>query len=290
MSDHLRIKYIRWLLSRSDVEAALNLLNAENGIQDQILLDYIQKHWPGFSDPDAYSRVYAEAGRIEAQVTDAFQFVPQQDRFKMVCQVMAALGDCSTVLDYGCSRGIWATHLHNMFGKKWTLCDIDKISIEEAKKIVCEYAKDPTAFSFNVTTESEPIFFQGGLDCLLLLEVLEHVRNPIELLETLINLVRPGGAIIVSVPSGPVEYTMWVEHPERHREHIREFIFDDLIDLFGAQRGFYLQYLNYGVEKYTGQSLGHFVAAWRKDGTPLGKVNSAKKLTIQAVPDVTLPK
>ena len=288
MKIYLRINYIRWLLSRSDVETALKLLDPKNGVQDQILLDYIHKHWPGFSDPMAYARVYEEAGKIEARVTEAFQFVPQQDRFKMVCQIMAALGDCNTVLDYGCSRGIWATHLHNMFGKKWTLYDIDKTSIEEAKKIVRENARDPDAFNFYMN-EDQPFFFPEGLDCLLLLEVLEHVHDPRALLETLIKQVRPGGAVIISVPSGPVEYTMWVDHPERLREHIREFTFDDLIDLFGTQRGFYLQYLNYGVEKYTGQPLGHFVAAWRKDGTPLGQINTDKKLTIRAVPDVPLP-
>src|SRR3990167_1044753 len=97
------------------------------------------------------------------------------------------------------------------------------------------------------------------------------------LLEEIERAVRPGGMIVISVPSGPVEYTMWVDHPSRRREHLREFSFEDLQDLLKFKQSIYLQYVSYGPEKYTNMILGHFVVAWRKDRSSLGQIDTDRK-------------
>ena len=287
-----RVQLIRWFLARSDVDAAVRLL-AQAPVDKPCPgeWNYIKKYWPNYFDPQAYAKVYQEAGVIEARNKDAFQLIPQLDRYKMISFVMSNLGDCKTVLDFGCSRGMWDIHLHNEFGKRWMLYDIDQTSIDEARTYVKSFARDASAFEFNVTLGDFPQLPFGSVDCVLLLEVLEHVQDPMVLLQAAEDAVRPGGAIILSVPSGPMEYTMWVDHPKRRREHLREFEFQDLIDVLGKRTALYIQHLTYGLEKYTGLPIGHFVVAWRKEGPllPLGRIDWGRKLAMRPVPMVRLP-
>lgn len=288
-----RLNYARWLIARSDIEVALSLLSQPLDDREQGLLDYIHKYWPHLVSQEAYQAIYREAGEIEAKVTSAFSEVPKQPRFPLIAWVMQNIDGCERVLDYGCSRGIWDIHLHNKFGKQWSLYDIDAVSIAEAEKLVRQNAKDPWAFDFNVVETGNPCDLTSWnsrhFDCALLLEVLEHVRDPIALLSTVEERVRPGGAMIVSVPRGPMEYSMWVEHPERRREHIREITIEDLDELLAPKQGYYLQYAHYGPEKYTGMGLGHIVVAWRKMGGGFGQIDLNRKLQIRRVPKVILP-
>jgi len=284
-----RINFVRWLIARSDVEAAVRVLSSESGLEVNKFLNYIEKYWPHLTDIVSYREVYEEAGRIEAEVIEAFDDVPKQARFEMVSWIMNNCSDCSKVLDYGCSRGIWAIHLHNRFGKEWSLQDIDIKSVDEARALVYEHAKDPSSFSFQVVPNGDPDLPSTSFDCALLLEVLEHVQHPLDLLLKIEKTVRPGGVMIVSVPHGPVEYTMWVDHPNRKREHLREFCFEDLMNLLQFKSTLYLQYMYYGPEKYTKMGLGHFVVAWRVDGAKFGAVDFTRKLCYRSVPFIDLP-
>ena len=281
--------FVRWLLARSDVEAAVKVLSFESGPDVEKFLNYINQYWPHLTDIEAYRKVYEEAGKIEAEVVKAFDDVPKQPRFEMVAWVANNLKKCHRILDYGCSRGIWAIHLHNRFGKEWALYDIDEKSIEEARGLVYEHAKDPSVFSFHVVHDGDPDIPSTSFDCAMLLEILEHVQNPLDLLMKIEKVVCPGGIMVISVPSGPVEYTMWVDHPDRRREHLREFDFDDLVDLLGSKNSFYMQYMYYGPEKYTKMGHGHFVAAWRVDGSPFGTIDFTRKLRPRLVPFIDLP-
>lgn len=284
-----RINLARWFIARSDVEAAVHLLLPETDEEDRKLLDYVYKYWPHLTNPEAYQRVYEEAGKIEVQVDKAIHEVPKQDRFQLVAWLFHNLSKCTRVLDYGCSRGLWAIHLHNRFGKEWDLYDINALSIEAAKVLVQEHANTPEDFSFHVVLEGKPDLIPNSVDCAILLEILEHVLDPMDLLEQVEQTVRPGGLMIVSVPCGPVEYTMWVDNPERCREHLREYTYADLLSLFSDKKSLYIQYLNYGPEKYTKMNVGHFVLCWIVDGSPFGEIDLSSRLYPRTVPSVILP-
>ena len=281
--------FVRWLIARSDVETAVKVLSSQSGPDAEKFLGYIGQYWPHMTDRSAYCKVYEEAGKIEVNVGEAFDDVPKQGRFEMVSWLMNNLNGCRRVLDYGCSRGIWPIHLHNRFGKEWALYDIDVRSIEAARSLVYEHAKNPSAFSFHVVPSGHPDFPSTSFDCAMLLEILEHVWDPLDLLMRVESAVCPGGIMIISVPFGPMEYTMWVDHPERKREHLREFNFDDLMDLLKTKSSVYLQYMFYGPEKYTKMGLGHFVVAWRVDGSPFGTIDPIRKLCPRLVPFIDLP-
>lgn len=282
------INFVRWLIARSDVEAAVKVLSSESGPETEQFLKYIAQYWPHLTDLLAYCKVYEEAGKVEADVDEAFENVPKQGRFQMVSWIMSNVNG-HRVLDYGCSRGIWSIHLHNQFGKEWALYDIDAKSIQEARGLVFNHAKDPGVFTYHIVPLGEPDLPDSSFDCAMLLEILEHVWDPLDLLMKVEKAVCPGGIVIISVPFGPMEYTMWVDYPDRKREHLREFNFDDLMDLLKTKSSVYMQYMYYGPEKYTKMDLGHFVVAWRVDSSKFGTIDFTRKLQLRLVPSISLP-
>jgi SAM-dependent methyltransferase len=71
-------------------------------------------------------------------------------------------------------------------------------------------------------------FRDGSFDCVLALDVIEHVDDDIGILSKLFEVVKPGGHLIVTVPA---YQTLWSEHDEinqhkrRYRaEHLRRLL------------------------------------------------------------------
>lgn len=274
----------RYFLARSDVEAAVRLLSPG----DPLLSLYARKHWPQFFGPERYKNIYDVAGQIEAQVDGVFEVIPHQARYQMIASFWARLHrELHNVVDFGCSRAAHAIHLHNAFGTKFTCIDIDKKSIEEAEKFADRYAKDRSAFTFAVGDETLTV--PNNFDGAMLLEVVEHVTDAQVLLDTAETWVRPGGWIILSVPHGPVEYTMWKEQPHRNREHVRELGLDDLYDMLSHKKDFMLLFMVTGKNRYLDMAEGTFVVAYRTGMQPVQSINWERKLSLGGVPDVELP-
>ena len=272
----------RYFLARSDVEAASKLLSPGDP-----LLDYAIKYWPQYFDSKRYQNVYDVAGAIEAQVDGVFSWIPGQVRYQIIVSFWSRLqSELHHVVDFGCSRAAHAIHLHNAFGTKFTCVDIDKRSIEEAEKFAGQYAKDYSAFTFAVGDED--LALPNNFDGAMLLEVVEHVRDARALLMKAEEWVRPGGWIILSVPHGPVEYTMWRESPHRNREHVRELGLDDIYDMVGHKKDFMLMFMVTGKNRYLGWIEGTFVVAYRA-GQDVRSINWERKLSIGGVPEVELP-
>lgn len=288
---HAVIDMARWFIARSDIESALKLIYSyerEETDEGEWLVKYIHRHWPLYFSEEEYRRVYRESGIVECEF-DAFDQVPLQGRFAHLKSVVSILtNDVNTVLDFGCSRGFHSIHLHNQLGKKWTGIDIDKMSIKEARKAANRYAKRPEDFEFIVGDESFELS-EGKYDLAMGLEILEHVKNPLELIRKLEKAVKDDGYLIFTVPHGPIELSMWVEHPERNREHIREFLFADILDIFGNRPSLGVSYLTYPEDKYMGLKIGSFTIAYRKDGNYIGEIDWSRKLALWNAPKVILP-
>ena len=274
----------RWFLARSDVEAAAHLDIPER------TADYMRRHWPHWFEADAYRAVYEEAGRIEAEQTDTFQKIPEQARYVVTSQVIQTrivshLPADARVLDYGASRGLWAIHLANQMPSlvHWTLADCDARSIAEARRFVSDLAVKGREWAF-VTGDYRSL--SGEYDLALFLDVLEHVPDPHEAVCEIERRTR--GYIVISVPFGPHEYEMWIRHPERRREHIREWPYPDLMEIFAGKPELEIFQIAYG-QNGTGDSLGHHVVKYRADGERLWPVNWDRKLDAQQFRAVALP-
>ncbi len=287
---HNLVRMAKWFLVRADVEAASLLLTNVNDPGAEQLRDYIHKFWPQFFSVKEYARVYEEAGEIEAKV-DMFHVIPSNDRYFQLASIVKQLPNVHKILDFGCSKAMYAIHMHNAFGKRWTCVDIDGTSIKEARKIVARYANFPDSFDFIVGDEDslELRVLDNQYDAALCFEVLEHVLNPTQVLETLERVVKPGGWIVISIPWGPIEYDMWLDYPERNREHIREFGFQDLMDLFGKHEDLSMTFKRFVPLTHSSELSGSFIVAYKVDDTPLGKINWERKLALWNAPDLFLP-
>lgn len=266
------LKGIRWLLARSDVEAAVALMDGKGDDQMQA---YVRKFWPQYFEEFDYDRVYREAGEIEAKV-DCFAAIPSTHRFQVVAQAFQQLRP-KKVLDFGCSRAYHAIHLHNLFGSSFTCLDIDSLSIKHAKTAIGTHARNPKALEAYQSDDCYN-FMSGEYDAVMCLETLEHVLDYESLLIQFEHLVKPRGWIIITLPHGPVEYTMWVEHPERNREHVREFNLQDCYELWSHKPGFYMTLFAGGINKYADMTEGNLIVMYQADQKPCGEVNLDRKI------------
>jgi SAM-dependent methyltransferase len=116
-------------------------------------------------------------------------------------------------------------------------------------------------------------------DCVLLLNVLEHVLEPIELLRRLLGIVRPGGVMLVTVPndfselqvaarsSGRATSDYWVAPPDHlqyfDRDSLRRtcesagWIFEDVLADFPIDWFLFHPGSNYAMDRAAGKPAHH---------------------------------
>ena len=94
------------------------------------------------------------------------------------------------VADLGCGDGDYSVALTKM-GFKVTACDLD---VQRFKQ------KDKIDFKVCDVTKKLP-FEDASLDYIVLAEVIEHLRNPYQVMQELNRVLRPGGKLVLSTPN-----------------------------------------------------------------------------------------
>ena len=95
-----------------------------------------------------------------------------------------------TVADLGCGDGDYSAALSKM-GFKVTACDLD-----------VERFKHKNEIDFKVCDVIGQLPFEKeSFDYVILAEVIEHLRNPYQVMQEINRILRPGGKIILSTPN-----------------------------------------------------------------------------------------
>ena len=202
-----------------------------------------QFHWRA-ADLDALHRAHADTGLLwnlrfhgQAMPFDKYDHRPcmhwqsyadvqpyrqRADHLaKLVAQLTAA-APAARLLDLGCGDGLFA-HLFARNGADVTGVDPEPLAIEQAQKRVAdEHARNPYP-------RSMPRFLPGqgqnlplpdaSVDVVAMLDVIEHLPNPVAVLRDVQRVLAPAGHLLVTTPawqfghwSDPVyhlcEYTM----------------------------------------------------------------------------------
>jgi SAM-dependent methyltransferase len=135
------------------------------------------------------------------------------------------------VLEVGCGTG----HNLAMLGRfgKLDACELDKCARAVASKRLgrqVRVAKLPDL----------SMFPRNGYDLIALLDVLEHVPDDLASLRAIHMRLKPGGALLMTVPANP---WMWSAHDAAHH-HFRRYTKKQLEELF-LRSGLEVQLLSY---------------------------------------------
>jgi 2-polyprenyl-3-methyl-5-hydroxy-6-metoxy-1,4-benzoquinol methylase len=96
------------------------------------------------------------------------------------------------LLDVGCGTGRFLKQAADLGWHCWGL-DLSPFAVEKARQYV------PQATIFEGTLESLPI--QEAFDVIVMSQVLEHVPQPVATLQRCLDLLLPGGRLIISIPN-----------------------------------------------------------------------------------------
>jgi 2-polyprenyl-3-methyl-5-hydroxy-6-metoxy-1,4-benzoquinol methylase len=108
----------------------------------------------------------------------------------------------NTVLDFGCGSGVLLPFLSTK-SNKVIAADIDFNPLEKIKQFI----HFPQNIEFmDLSKNTLEVFPPATIDMISALDVLEHVENLQQTLETLCKLLKPGGKIIISGPTENIIY------------------------------------------------------------------------------------
>ncbi len=134
---------------------------------------------------DRYWRSRLESGRSAREARAL-------ERARLAEELLAAAGTRSgKLLDVGCGPGVAARYFADL-GYKVVAVDVSQVAVGEAAALGVEA---------HVVDLSRPALPEGPFDVVLVLEVLEHLAEPLQLLLRLKEILAGGGKLVVSLPN-----------------------------------------------------------------------------------------
>ncbi len=254
------ILLVRYLLVKSDVEGAMYVLNtiADTDPDKYEVLQYICKYWPQAFNKKLYEETVCkdpyEVAAVEVNVKN-------EPRWPMVIKALSDILDSpKSVLDFGCSRGLWARALKKEFVNIETYLGID------TARDSIDYAND-SVVKDNLTnmwfgTGDHTALPKKEFDCVICMEVLEHVFNFLEVLNALEDSCKHNGWMLITTPIGAYEVANWLKHPFAQRPHIRELRTEDWKHLMNQKAEAFIG-ATITCEDLTGDPGGTHIVCWK---------------------------
>lgn len=280
-------RLVTWFVKRSDVEAvrAVRDRTADEKLRDD-LDTYLRDSYGFTATPEAFRAHYRAHGeetttRLRGMAEPALRSLAtetRETRYHVLRDFLVEHPGMGYVLDFGCGHGWSTVYLHNQVGRRWLGVDVDPGAIEWSRDYAGRFANAPADLAFlegdHTALPTAPTF-----DGAIVSEVLEHVLEPYETLEAIERSVRPGGWIIATLPSGPVEFGTW--NWLYFRNHIREWTGQDIRDVFGGKKAI-VNFVAESRNDITNDPQGFHVIRWEADPSrPFGRVDMERKLHYQ---------
>lgn len=143
-------------------------------------------------------RFYDEIWQAKGKFKDV---ASEGSRLEVASQL---IGKCERLLDIGCGEGLLATLTKGRYEEFFGV-DISKVALEIAK------SRGVRTFCVNIDAEPLP-FPDDSFDCVVSLDVIEHVFDPLHLLSESKRVLVTGGNLIISTPN------------IRHWTHLRQLV------------------------------------------------------------------
>jgi 2-polyprenyl-3-methyl-5-hydroxy-6-metoxy-1,4-benzoquinol methylase len=102
-----------------------------------------------------------------------------------------------TILEVGCGIGNFSGELVK-FGKVY--------AIDVNKKYLTRFNNPQIRVGFGDIEKEKYFFNKTKFDCIVCINVLEHIKNDNQALENMYNLLKPGGSLVLLVPAHKLLY------------------------------------------------------------------------------------
>jgi 2-polyprenyl-3-methyl-5-hydroxy-6-metoxy-1,4-benzoquinol methylase len=121
-----------------------------------------------------------------------------------------------TGLDVGCGHGAFQRQLHS--ANSWTIdgCDLNETAIS------LNNGHNGNSFLYNIFDRREDL--KGKYDFVFLLDVIEHIPNPVDFLSAACFYLKHDGYMIINVPALPILYSKY----DVAQGHFRRYTKDSL--------------------------------------------------------------
>jgi trans-aconitate methyltransferase len=103
---------------------------------------------------------------------------------------------CNRLLDIGCGAGDNAA----LITSKYRECDVFGITHSDAEVEIAK-GRMKQCFAFDIESDIPPDLAQQSFDVLMFSHVLEHLKNPSEVLGKFLRLLNSGGQVLIAVPN-----------------------------------------------------------------------------------------
>lgn len=135
------------------------------------------------------------------------------------------------ILEIGCGIGNFTKSLLK-FGNVWAI-DINEENLNQTKAVVRNKAK----VGFGDIEQNQYFFTKKSFDCIVCINVLEHIREDVRALRNMYKLLKKGGVLIILVPAHPFLFGSIDESIG----HFRRYEKNDLLNLLKTS-GFVFDY------------------------------------------------
>lgn len=285
------IRLARHFIRRSDIYAAEKAIKGHEDDPGGVETIDIINNFYSWKDSDSdFAEHYKKGGldtdaRLSDREDPAHLFEhTSEERFHYFERILQHYKGIHSILDYGCGHGWCDVYLHNKTGKKVVGVDIDPNAAKWSRNYADKFAKNPEDLDFYSGSVADLELFNklknhDLFDCLIISEVLEHVRNPVETVNALLPFVKDGGIVIITTPYGPSEYGTY--NWEKFRNHLWEFDPHDLDDMFGHMDNMDLNVRPEKTNIHTGEVVGFHAISFVKSDKIVNPINWERKLRLQ---------
>lgn len=155
-----------------------------------------------------------------------------QWRFHVLTRLLPTKDLGEHILEVGCGNGVARAQFEAYYGRAVPGCDVNAYALGHAAP------GRGDLYCYDVLTRRTP--WREHFDTLLLLDVLEHIPDPVAFLSALRDHLRPGGRLVLTVPAQPWLYSRYDEVDGHLRRYTRAMLNEQL-----AGAGFHLERSTY---------------------------------------------
>jgi len=153
-------------------------------------------------------------------------------RFRAICKIIPKERDLSRAIEIGCGRSSTRKLIENYFGCFIDGCDINLAALRMDSK------SSGNRYFYDICERYEA--WKDGFSTIFLLDVIEHIKDPVNFLKSVSFHLKQGGVLIINIPAFQFFYSLY----DGVQGHTKRYSIKDIKEEL-CLSGFYLEKARY---------------------------------------------